>query len=82
MSTYKTDHTPDEQSVESRTSYQGRVVFAIPTSKNKLAILEGHIFHRQDYHEDGSVSDYWGIDMTEEEYKKYMATRNTSIPKV
>jgi hypothetical protein len=76
---YKNNHVPDEQNVEMRIAFEGKVVFVIPTAKNKVAVLEGHVFHRKDYHEDGSISDWYGIDMTEEEYMKYMATRNTGM---
>lgn len=70
-----------EGNVEMTVAYQGKVIFTIPTAKNKVITLEGHIFHRTDYHEDGSASQWFGIDMTEEEYNRYMATRS-NLPKV
>ena len=61
----------DENSIETRIDYSNGDVFIIVESGKFDQEWNGHgyLFERTDFHEDGSASKYYGIELEEKHYK-------------
>ena len=57
--------------IETKIDYKGEVNLASPFQEISF---NGDLFHRKDYHEDGSISEYYGIDISHDTYSKLMRT--------
>ena len=51
---------------ESTIKYFGEAYFEVGTMEHK-----GHLFHRRDYHEDGSTTDYYGVELSKDHFKAF-----------
>ncbi len=52
--------------IETKISYKGKIIFHVHNpalGEHHYIGLTGHAFHRTDYHEDGSQSEYYGIEL-------------------
>jgi hypothetical protein len=57
--------------IETKIKYDGEVTLLSPFQEISL---KGDVFHRTDYHEDGSESEYYGIEISHEIYSKLLRT--------
>ena len=58
-----------EGQAASRISYQGKVMIRVHPSYGMV----GNVFIRTDYHEDGSETDYYGVELTDRQYDLLLA---------
>ena len=60
-----------DKNIETKIDYSAGKVFVIVESGkfDQEWNGPGHLFHRTDYHEDGSQSEYYGIELTKAEYE-------------
>lgn len=64
--------------IEMRLGYSPKVN-SVNFARN-ITKKSGWLFHRKDYHEDGSVSDFYGIELTKTEFLAMGGTELSVIP--
>ena len=57
-----------DNNVLTRIKYEGNVFVELHFGGEDARDVPGCLFHRTDYHEDGSQSEYWGIELIESHY--------------
>ncbi len=59
-----------EAKIQTIISYDGEAFITVsPIGVDIEWDGDGHLFHRQDFNEDGSITDWYGVELSEEVYK-------------